>query len=80
MTWLALAGALFLIWFVLVLLFTPGINYQVRARVPIDAPDFLHTLESTCQAAVHDGNRIDVLTDGAAFYPAMLDAIRGATR
>lgn len=80
MTWLALAGALFLLWFILVLLFTPGINYQVRARLPIDAPDFLHTLESTCQAAVHDGNRIDVLTNGAAFYPAMLDAIRGATR
>ncbi len=80
MTWLALAGALFLIWLVLVFLFTPGIDYQLRARVPLDAADFLHTLQSTCQAAVHGGNRVEVLTNGAAFYPAMLEAIRGAQR
>jgi cardiolipin synthase len=79
-TWLALAGALFLIWLVLVFLFTPGIRYHVRTRVSLDAPDFLHTLESACQAAVHAGNRIDVLTNGSAFYPAMLDAITGAER
>jgi len=78
--WLALAGALFLIWLVLVFLFTPGIRYHVRTRVPLDAPGFLHTLESTCQAAVHAGNRIEVLTNGRAFYPAMLDAIKGAER
>lgn len=80
MTWLALAGALFLVWLVLVFLFTPGIRYHVRARVSLDAPEFLHTLESTCQAAVHGGNRIEVLTNGRAFYPAMLDAIRAAQR
>ncbi|HUF24192.1 MAG TPA: phospholipase D-like domain-containing protein [Vicinamibacterales bacterium] len=80
MTWLALAGALFLVWLVLVFLFTPGIRYHVRTRVSLDAPDFLHTLESTCQAAVHGGNRVEVLTNGSAFYPAMLDAITGAQR
>jgi cardiolipin synthase len=79
-TWLALAGALYLIWLVLVFLFTPGIGYHLRARVPIDAPDFLHTLESTCQAAVHGGNRVEVLTNATAFYPAMLEAIAGAGR
>lgn len=80
MSWLELAGALFLIWLVLVFLFTPGIGYYVRARVPLDSPDFLHTLESTCQAALHAGNRVDVFTNGSAFYPAMLDAIRAAER
>lgn len=80
MTWLAAAGALFLIWLVLVFLFTPGIGYHVRRRVALDAPGFLRMLESTCQAAVHSGNRIEVLTDGSSFYPAMLDAIKGATR
>ena len=80
MTWLALAGAVFLIWLVLVFLFTPGISYHVRARVPLDAPEFLHTLEATCQATLRAGNRIDVLTNGAAFYPAMIEAIRGAQR
>lgn len=80
MTWLAIAGALFLIWLVLVFLFTPGIGYHVRARVPLDAPEFLHTIESTCQAAVRTGNAVEVFTNGTAFYPAMLDAIRGAQR
>ena len=80
MTWLALAGALFLLWLVLVFLFTPGIGYHVRARVPIDAPEFLRTLEHTCQASVHAGNRVEVLTNGEAFYPAMLEAIRAAQR
>ena len=80
MIWLALAGALFLIWFVLVLLFTPGIGYHVRTRVPLDAPAFLRTLEATCQATLHDGNHAEVFTNGHAFYPAMLEAIAGAQR
>ena len=80
MSWLELAGALFLIWLVLVFLFTPGIGYYVRARVSLDGPDFVHTLESTCQAAVHAGNRVEVFTNGSAFYPAMLDAIGQAER
>jgi cardiolipin synthase len=79
-TWLAVAGALFLVWLILVLLFTPGIRYHLRARVPLDGPAFRRTLEATCQAAVHSGNRLEVLTNGAAFYPAMLEAIRGAQR
>lgn len=80
MSWLALAGALFLIWLVLVFLFTPGIGYYVRARVSLDSPDFLRTLESTCQAAVHAGNKVEVLTNGGSFYPAMLEAISTAER
>ncbi|MEX2270096.1 MAG: phospholipase D-like domain-containing protein [Vicinamibacterales bacterium] len=80
MIWLALAGGLFLAWLILVFLFTPGIRYHLRARVPLDGEAFPRTLEATCQAAVHPGNRVEVLTNGAAFYPAMLDAIRGAGR
>jgi cardiolipin synthase len=78
--WLEIAGAVFLIWVVLVFLFTPGIGYHVRHRVALDAPGFLRMLESTCQAAVHGGNRIQVLTNGTSFYPAMIEAIKGATR
>lgn len=80
MIWLALAGALFLTWLVLVFLFTPGIGYHVRARVPLDSPAFVHTLESMCQAAVHRGNRVEVFTNGEHFYPAMLDTIAAAER
>lgn len=78
MTYVAVIGTLFLVWFVLVLLFTPALNYHVRDRVPVDSEDFLHLLQSTCQASLHEGNRVDVFTNGDAFYPAMLDAIRGA--
>ena len=28
MIWLSIAGAVFLVWFILVVLFTPGINYR----------------------------------------------------
>jgi cardiolipin synthase A/B len=79
MFWLSLAGAIFLTWLVIVVLFTPGINYHLSRRTSIHDPGFLYTLQSTCQAALHDGNAIEVLTDGPSFYPAMLNAIRGAT-
>ena len=80
MDWLSIAGALFLTWLVFVFLFTPGINYHLAQRTSVHADDFLYTLQSTCQAALHHGNRVTIYTNGPAFYPAMLDAIRSATR
>ena len=80
MDWLAIAGGIFLLWLVLVFLFTPHINYHLSRRSSIHAEDFLYTIQSTCQAAVHHGNRVTVFTNGPAFYPAMLEAIRSATR
>jgi cardiolipin synthase len=76
---LEIAGALFLAWLVLVFLFTPGINYHLARRTSVHDEGFLYTLQSTCQAALHHGNKITVYTDGPQFYPAMLEAIRGAT-
>jgi cardiolipin synthase len=80
MEWLTVAGGAFLAWLVLVFLFTPGINYHLAHRTSIHDPGFLYTLQSTCQAALHHGNEVRVYTNGAAFYPAMLEAIRTATR
>ena len=79
MFWLALAGGVFLLWFTLVVLFTPGINYHLSRRTLIHDPGFLYTLQSTCQAALHHGNSVQIFTNGPQFYPAMLEAIRGAT-
>jgi len=76
MFWLSVAGGIFLTWLVVVFLFTPGINYHLAHRTSIHAKEFLYTLQSTCQAAVHHGNRVSVATNGAQFYAAMLDAIR----
>lgn len=80
MEWLTIAGAVFLTWLVLVFLFTPHINYHLAQRTSVHAPDFMYTLQSTCQAALHHGNGVTVFTNGPAFYPAMLQAIRAATR
>ena len=79
MLWLSVAGALFLVWLVLVFLFTPAIDYHLSRRTSVQDDDFLYTIQSTCQAALHQGNQVTVLTNGAEFYPAMLDAIRCAS-
>jgi hypothetical protein len=80
MLWLTIAGGVFLVWLVLVFLFTPGIDYHLSRRTSVHDKDFLYTLQSTCQAALHHGNRITCFTDGPAFYPAMLEAIQQAKR
>jgi cardiolipin synthase len=80
MTWLTIAGGVFLVWLVLVFLFTPGINYHLSQRTSVHDKDFQYTIQSTCQATLHHGNRVTLFTDGPAFYPAMLEAIRGAKR
>jgi len=68
----------FLTWFVLVLFFTPRIDYKVSHPIRPDSDEFLHVIQSTCQAVIHRGNRVDILTNGAQFYPAMRDAILAA--
>ncbi len=45
---------------------------------PAGSPEFLATLAGLSGAAVVAGNRVDVLDNGDAFYPAMLEAVRGA--
>ncbi len=72
-------GLAFVVWLVLVLLFTPRIDYHVTSPLRPDSDDFLRVLESTCQAAVHRNNQVAVFTNGAQFYPAMRDAIAAAT-
>ena len=74
MTW-TIIGLAFLIWLLLVFLFTPRIDYHVTTPLRPDSDDFLHVIEATCQATMHQHNRVEVLTNGAQFYPAMRDAI-----
>jgi cardiolipin synthase len=74
-----IVGIAFLTWLVLVLLFTPRIDYHVTTPLRPDSEEFLHVVQQTCQAAVFGGNSVEVFTNGAQFYPAMRDAIRGAT-
>jgi cardiolipin synthase len=76
-TWTVI-GVAFIAWLVLVLLFTPRIDYHLTAPLRPDSGDFLHVIQSTCQAAIHHHNKAEIFTNGAQFYPAMRDAIRGA--
>ena len=75
MAW-ALIGLAFVVWLVLVLFFTPRIDYHVTTPLRPDSDDFLHIIQSMCQTTVHRDNSVDVLTNGPQFYPAMRDAIR----
>jgi cardiolipin synthase A/B len=74
MFWMLL-GIAFVVWLTMVILFTPRIDYHVTMPLRPDSDDFMHVIQSTCQAAVHHGNRVFVFTNGSAFYPAMRDAI-----
>jgi cardiolipin synthase len=78
--YIAILGAAFLVWFVLVVLFSPALNYHLRQRLPVHAPVFLHVVQSTCQSPLHRGNRVQILTNGEQYYPLMLEAIRAAQR
>ena len=78
MDYLTYIGAAFLVWLVLVLLFAPHIPYKLDSPIDLSSDHFIRMIEAACQGAYKRGNRIDVLTDGPAFYPAMLEAIRSA--
>jgi cardiolipin synthase len=78
MEWWTLVGLAFVLWVVFVALFTPRIDYHVTVPLRPDSDDFVRVIQSTCQASIHHGNRVEIFTDGAQFYPAMRDAILAA--
>jgi cardiolipin synthase len=47
---------------------------------PIDSPEFLTLFESLVDAKVNHSGDVEVFTNGPNFYPAALEAIRGAQR
>jgi len=60
-------------------LFEPGLEYKATAPdVPLDSDAFLCVLGALADSQVHDYERVEVLTDGGAFYEAELAAIRAA--
>lgn len=73
------AVVLVLVWFVFVTFFTPRIDYRVSTPIRPDSDYFLHVIQASCQASLHHQNRVEILTDGSQFYPAMREAILQAT-
>lgn len=78
MLYLTIIGGAFIAWLILVVLFTPHIPYHIEGDLDATSDHFVRVLESTCLVTLKDGNKVEVFTNGSAFYPAMLDAIRGA--
>jgi len=74
----ALIGLVFVVWLILVVFFTPRIDYHVTAPLRPDSDDFLNVIQAICLAPIYRGNRVEVYTNGAQFYPAMRDAILAA--
>src|SRR2546425_691616 len=78
MLYLTIVGLAFVSWLVLVALFTPHIPYHIEKAIEVESDHFVHVLQSVCHTRLEPDNRIDILTNGPVFYPAMLDAIRSA--
>ncbi len=78
MFYLTLIGGAFVAWLILATLFTPHIPYHIERDLDATSDHFVRVLESACLVTLTSGNRVEVFTNGDRFYPAMLDAIRGA--
>jgi cardiolipin synthase A/B len=78
MLYLTIIGGAFVAWLIVATLFTPHIPYHIEQDIDATSDHFIHVLESICQTHLEHGNRVEVLTNGDRFYPAMLDAIRRA--
>jgi len=78
MEYLTIIGGVFIAWLVLVMLFTPAIPYHVQETIDPRSDHFIQTLEATCNTSIDQRNKFEIFTNGTAFYPAMLDAIRHA--
>ena len=78
MLYLTIIGGAFIAWLILAILFTPHVPYHIEAEIDACSDHFIHVVESTCQTHLEQGNRVDILTNGDTFYPAMLAAIGAA--
>ncbi len=78
MLYLTILSGAFIVWVLLVVLFAPHIPFHIEEEIDACSDYFIHVLESTCHTTLERGNRVDILTNGEEFYPAMLDAIRDA--
>src|SRR5215467_13241273 len=55
-------------------------RYGLKYAFPVDSKEFLTTVAGAAGATFVPNNKVTILNNGDAFYPAMLDAIRNAKR
>ena len=58
----------------------PPPRYGLDNEFAIDSPEFLQTIAGVTNAPFFSGNRIELLNNGDAFYPRMLEDIQRAER
>mgnify|MGYP000922529770 CR=1 FL=1 len=78
MLYLTILGGAFLAWLIIVLLFTPHIPYHIETDTDARSAHFVQVLESTLLTTMTQKNKVEIFTNGERFYPATLEAIRGA--
>jgi cardiolipin synthase len=78
----AIVAIAFLLLMLFLALFEPGLRYKISRppAVPLESEDFLRMLAALSNSTIHRNTRIEVLTNGEAFYEAELEAIRAARR
>jgi len=55
-------------------------RYKVEHTYSTEDPQFARAMQSLLGPPIVDGNRVETLVNGDAFFPAMLDAIRSAEK
>ncbi len=81
--WIALGIAIGALLLVLVLNLTSGekkIEHEIPTLYGVGDPQFTRSMGVLLGPAIVGGNRITALQNGDQIFPAMLEAIRGATR
>ncbi|HET8550732.1 MAG TPA: phospholipase D-like domain-containing protein [Bryobacteraceae bacterium] len=63
-------------------LFEPTLRYKITSppQYPLNSKEFLSLLGAIADARIHYNTSVEVLTNGEAFYPAILETIRAATK
>src|SRR5437016_5673214 len=76
---LAVISLVIVAFLVFLMLFEPGLEYEVKApAVPIGSERYARLLGALTDAALRRQSTLKVLTNGEEFYEAELEAIRNA--
>jgi cardiolipin synthase len=76
---LALIALVIVAFLVFLILFEPGLKYEVKApSAPLDSDRYARLLGALTDAALRRQSTLKVLTNGEQFYEAELEAIRNA--
>ena len=77
---LAITGIALQLLILILALFKPGLEYRIEdpPELPLDSPEFARVVGVLSDAETHRDTRVEVLTNGDAFYEAELAAIAGA--